>query len=207
MLNPSVPFGGYKQSGVGVEGGQEGIEAYTKVHNAIVKLTLVPGSSMIFLTMSYGMWTSVMSQIPWGNIVAFNTEVSACDSVVALRPVCSIRFRNFEHMSYDASALPFCHAALTITHFTQILLGYSSFKNKANSSRLMPWRAGFWYLLHNTQECSVSFNTPWCWWHGCACCRPNQSWCHSRDIAGSKQAASIFLRQNGRKHGVVQQAF
>lgn len=31
MLNPSVPFGGYKQSGVGVEGGQEGIEAYTKV--------------------------------------------------------------------------------------------------------------------------------------------------------------------------------
>ncbi len=31
MLSPSVPFGGHKQSGFGVECGQEGIEAYTKV--------------------------------------------------------------------------------------------------------------------------------------------------------------------------------
>ncbi len=31
MLSPSVPFGGHKQSGFGVECGQEGIEAYTQV--------------------------------------------------------------------------------------------------------------------------------------------------------------------------------
>lgn len=30
-LSPSVPFGSYKESGTGVEGGQQGIEAYTKV--------------------------------------------------------------------------------------------------------------------------------------------------------------------------------
>ena len=31
MLSPSVPFGGHQQSGVGVEGGEAGIQAYTKV--------------------------------------------------------------------------------------------------------------------------------------------------------------------------------
>ena len=31
-LSASVPFGGHKESGAGMEGGQQGIEAYTKVH-------------------------------------------------------------------------------------------------------------------------------------------------------------------------------
>lgn len=31
FLDPSIPFGSYKESGTGVEGGQQGIEAYTKV--------------------------------------------------------------------------------------------------------------------------------------------------------------------------------
>lgn len=30
-LSAGVPFGGHKESGTGVEGGQQGIEAYTKV--------------------------------------------------------------------------------------------------------------------------------------------------------------------------------
>lgn len=33
-LSPAVPFGSYKESGTGVEGGQQGIEAYTKVRFA-----------------------------------------------------------------------------------------------------------------------------------------------------------------------------
>ena len=40
MLSPEVPFGGYKQSGLGIEGGQAGIEAFTKVLCILCRLWL-----------------------------------------------------------------------------------------------------------------------------------------------------------------------
>ena len=38
MLSPSVPFGGHQQSGIGVEGGEAGIQAYTKVCTEVTTL-------------------------------------------------------------------------------------------------------------------------------------------------------------------------
>ncbi|KAL3144895.1 hypothetical protein ABBQ32_003407 [Trebouxia sp. C0010 RCD-2024] len=41
-LSPSVPFGSYKESGTGVEGGQQGIEAYTKCKVVMTPLSASP---------------------------------------------------------------------------------------------------------------------------------------------------------------------
>lgn len=38
MLSPSVPFGGHQQSGIGVEGGEAGIQAYTKTKAVMMPL-------------------------------------------------------------------------------------------------------------------------------------------------------------------------
>jgi phenylacetaldehyde dehydrogenase len=38
VIDPALPFGGYKQSGIGREQGREGIEAYTEVKTVIIKL-------------------------------------------------------------------------------------------------------------------------------------------------------------------------
>lgn len=50
MLSPSVPFGGHKQSGSGVENGQEGIEAYTQVYIDTIRSDL--GASHILIWLS-----------------------------------------------------------------------------------------------------------------------------------------------------------
>ncbi|DBB03400.1 hypothetical protein WJX82_007438 [Trebouxia sp. C0006] len=42
MLSPSVPFGGHKQSGSGVENGQEGIEAYTQMKAVMMPIKRPP---------------------------------------------------------------------------------------------------------------------------------------------------------------------
>ena len=38
MIDPALPFGGYKQSGIGREQGREGVEAYTELKTVIVAL-------------------------------------------------------------------------------------------------------------------------------------------------------------------------
>ncbi len=38
MIDPALPFGGYKQSGLGREQGRQGIEAYTELKSVIIKL-------------------------------------------------------------------------------------------------------------------------------------------------------------------------
>ncbi len=37
-IDPALPFGGYKQSGIGREQGRQGIEAYTEVKTVIIQL-------------------------------------------------------------------------------------------------------------------------------------------------------------------------
>jgi acyl-CoA reductase-like NAD-dependent aldehyde dehydrogenase len=37
-VNPQTPFGGYKASGVGREGGREALDTYTQVKNVYVQL-------------------------------------------------------------------------------------------------------------------------------------------------------------------------
>jgi phenylacetaldehyde dehydrogenase len=39
MIDPALPFGGFKQSGLGREGGRSGIDAYTEEKTVIIKLT------------------------------------------------------------------------------------------------------------------------------------------------------------------------
>lgn len=39
LLDPALPFGGFKQSGLGREGGRSGIDAYTEEKTVIIKLT------------------------------------------------------------------------------------------------------------------------------------------------------------------------
>ena len=38
VIDPALPFGGYKQSGIGREQGRQGIEAYTELKTVIIKL-------------------------------------------------------------------------------------------------------------------------------------------------------------------------
>jgi len=38
MIDPALPFGGYKQSGLGREQGREGVEAFTELKSVIIKL-------------------------------------------------------------------------------------------------------------------------------------------------------------------------
>jgi phenylacetaldehyde dehydrogenase len=38
VIDPALPFGGYKQSGIGREQGRQGVEAYTEVKTVIIKL-------------------------------------------------------------------------------------------------------------------------------------------------------------------------
>jgi phenylacetaldehyde dehydrogenase len=38
LIDPALPFGGFKQSGVGREGGRSGIDAYTEEKTVIIKL-------------------------------------------------------------------------------------------------------------------------------------------------------------------------
>jgi len=38
MIDPALPFGGYKQSGLGREQGREGVEAFTELKTVIIKL-------------------------------------------------------------------------------------------------------------------------------------------------------------------------
>ena len=38
MIDPALPFGGYKQSGLGREQGREGVEAITELKSVIIKL-------------------------------------------------------------------------------------------------------------------------------------------------------------------------
>ncbi len=37
-VDPAVPFGGYKQSGIGRERGREGVEIYTELKSVVVSL-------------------------------------------------------------------------------------------------------------------------------------------------------------------------
>jgi len=38
VIDPALPFGGFKQSGIGREQGREGIEAYTEIKTVIIQL-------------------------------------------------------------------------------------------------------------------------------------------------------------------------
>ena len=38
VIDPALPFGGYKQSGIGREQGRQGVEAYTEVKTVIIEL-------------------------------------------------------------------------------------------------------------------------------------------------------------------------
>jgi acyl-CoA reductase-like NAD-dependent aldehyde dehydrogenase len=38
VIDPALPFGGYKQSGIGREQGRQGVEAYTEVKTVIIRL-------------------------------------------------------------------------------------------------------------------------------------------------------------------------
>jgi phenylacetaldehyde dehydrogenase len=38
VIDPALPFGGYKQSGIGREQGRQGVEAYTEVKTVIIQL-------------------------------------------------------------------------------------------------------------------------------------------------------------------------
>jgi phenylacetaldehyde dehydrogenase len=38
VIDPALPFGGFRQSGIGREQGREGIEAYTELKTVIIQL-------------------------------------------------------------------------------------------------------------------------------------------------------------------------
>jgi len=38
MIDPALPFGGYKQSGLGHEQARQGVEAYTELKKVIIAL-------------------------------------------------------------------------------------------------------------------------------------------------------------------------
>ena len=38
MIDPALPFGGYKESGLGREQGRQGVEAYTELKSVIIAL-------------------------------------------------------------------------------------------------------------------------------------------------------------------------
>jgi len=38
VIDPALPFGGFKQSGIGREQGREGIDAYTELKTVVIQL-------------------------------------------------------------------------------------------------------------------------------------------------------------------------
>ncbi|MEI9852341.1 MAG: aldehyde dehydrogenase family protein [Sphingomonas sp.] len=38
MIDPALPFGGFKQSGLGREQGRQGVEMYTELKSVIIQL-------------------------------------------------------------------------------------------------------------------------------------------------------------------------